>query len=779
MYKLQHDKTSHKIVKYKDNKKYLTINDKIRIYNKTLIALICATSIGLTGPGLKKTLFKNNKYEININEATEIILSDDEVTEYIKEKYETLTKEEKNNFVSSFVINKVESNDEFSYEQKELVKKDLTPFLSEWGYLYEVDNLLGVNETLEKIKIGYYDKFDNDDIKGQYIAVRNRICLLNGNNKYISHELDHSITVGAKYQLNKSIKRTDQFPSIILEGINSSIDLTYNNNDTYNNQIRSQMIFLSLIIGRENLMYCYQNCDYDKLIELIGRENEELITLLNKEYSEFVDNGYELDEKTCKQVADKMKDMYEKKYNCKIDETTLPMIIYKLSQTTCDYRCEETLFYENKFTYYIIETKNEQKYEEKYIIDTEKDELDLDNSLKVNKILYNHSHKQEEMINKKLKYLIVPEIYENILNKSTYIEALDYLETYLRNTGIKHPEIFINLTLSNEPLFQYKSYGYYNDKDEYMEDLVKVYQNKLEYLQSKNKEYLIYDNYQNIFKENNDDIFNEKYIIDFMKKVSNNKYDEKSLIKLKDKYLKIKIDENISEIKDMYNNNSKDLNERISKLITIFTEEEVQKILNADDMYKYLYDKLDNTYCDKFDIIYYLLTEEIYHTDHQILNILFYDKYKTLCENGEILIAVAEFNEFMEDNFEFIKECDLISLAERLYDEENIYIENRKYINFRWILRDYDDIYNSRISYYKECENTNYLELPYINDTFYSFYEKKANSKVEIEIKKELYDDIIIVKKDNKDAMIITGNEKQKTLSQLGYENNLTKRLER
>ena len=255
----------------------------------------------------------------------------------IEEEYNNMSNEEKCNYVVSVFNGLIEGSDEFTDEEKQFLKEKEGEYLGKYGYNKDFDKIFGSVSRLKKIVVKR-DVSLGVDCLGNYSLDNNTIGLEYGSDvKTLAHELDHANTVD---DVNEGIKNGYYY---IMESMNSCKDVKYYSNDTYHDRMRTHMLFLSKIIGVDNMIKVYENSDFELLEKLIGDQYEELIELFGEQH-ELILNGSGMDAYYCDAIAEKLKDIYEKKNHCWLEESDLMNTIYQASKLDSYVTIYTTLF---------------------------------------------------------------------------------------------------------------------------------------------------------------------------------------------------------------------------------------------------------------------------------------------------------------------------------------------------------------------------------------------------------------------------------------------------
>ena len=261
--------------------------------------------------------------------------------------YENLSDEEKNSYVSDAYLKIINNSDEFNDKMKnELVK--VSYFLNDWGYLYDISDLINLESRLSTVEYEYKEQVDAErkNVVGQYIPSTNSI--VTSNIDALSHEASHLI-VGSSNPL---------YNDFVRESITSSLDMEYYDTDSYSKIMRSQILLLGEIVGEENLIKTYISGEgLEELISKCSSDNEcrNLLSLFDKELH-FWKNKTTYGDlmnyvKINRDINVILKDMWEKKYNKKINEDVIANVVYNSCFYDSRYELNSTLFYKDTFSF--------------------------------------------------------------------------------------------------------------------------------------------------------------------------------------------------------------------------------------------------------------------------------------------------------------------------------------------------------------------------------------------------------------------------------------------
>ena len=262
----------------------------------------------------------------------------------VSSDYNGLSKEDANEYVVNLFCDLIDKSDEFSFSEKDALKENISLFLGDWGYLYNKDSLVNMETALYLLDYEVDESLTEDSgVLGMYMPFYVRIVMDDESNYAdLSHEVTHTITTDLDDYLGEC--------RLIDEAISSCIDREYYDNLTYIPLIRDQIFFLSEIIGRENLLSCYVNSDYDYLSELIGEDNKDLLDMFEREYKA-IRNGFSFDSELVQDIAVKMRNMYEDKYGHDVSDDAIVYAVYMSCLPNNSYEMEGTLFYNDNISF--------------------------------------------------------------------------------------------------------------------------------------------------------------------------------------------------------------------------------------------------------------------------------------------------------------------------------------------------------------------------------------------------------------------------------------------
>ena len=323
--KNEENKYNHQFVELKN---YL----KSTFLVNSIIGIIVGFSlISIKFPNEFKNLVVNIKY------ASSACLDD----------YENLSDEEKNSYVSDAYLKIINNSDEFNDKMKnELVK--VSYFLNDWAYLYDISDLINLESRLSTVEYEYKEQVDAEhkNVVGQYIPSTNSI--VTSNIDTLSHEASHLIVGSSNSFYNDFVR----------ESITSSLDVEYYDTDSYSKIMRSQVLLLGEILGREDLIKTYISGEgLEELISKCSSDNEcrNLLSLFDKELH-FWKNKTTYGDlmnyvKINRDINVMLKDMWEKKYNKKINEDVIANVVYNSCFYDSRYELNSTLFYKDTFSF--------------------------------------------------------------------------------------------------------------------------------------------------------------------------------------------------------------------------------------------------------------------------------------------------------------------------------------------------------------------------------------------------------------------------------------------
>ena len=261
--------------------------------------------------------------------------------------YAKLSKEDKNLCVSDIYLGIVNNSSAFSEEVKEELV-EVSYFLKDYGYLYEIDDLVNLEKRLSTVQCQKMEveKDGNVDNVAKYNFGDNIIS--SSNIESFSHEVSHLI-VGSSNPL---------YNDFVRESITSSLDMEYYDTDSYSKIMRSQVLLLGEILGREDLIKTYISGEgLEELISKCSSDNEcrNLLSLFDKELH-FWKNKTTYGDlmnyvKINRDINVILKDMWEKKYNKKINEDVIANVVYNSCFYDSRYELNSTLFYKDTFSF--------------------------------------------------------------------------------------------------------------------------------------------------------------------------------------------------------------------------------------------------------------------------------------------------------------------------------------------------------------------------------------------------------------------------------------------
>ena len=323
--KNEENKYNHQFVELKN---YL----KSTFLVNSIIGIIVGFSlISIKFPNEFKNLVVNFKY------ASSIYFS----------RYKELSKEDKDLYVSNVYLDIINNNSEFSEEAKEELV-EVSYFLKDYGYLYEIDDLVNLEVRLSTVQCQKREPEKHGSVESvaSYESTNNIISF--SNIESFPHEVSHLIVGSSNSFYNDFVR----------ESITSSLDMEYYDTDSYSKIMRSQVLLLGEIVGEENLIKTYISGEgLEELISKCSSDNEcrNLLSLFDKELH-FWKNKTTYGDlmnyvKINRDINVMLKDMWEKKYNKKINEDVIANVVYNSCFHDSRYELNSTLFYKNTFSF--------------------------------------------------------------------------------------------------------------------------------------------------------------------------------------------------------------------------------------------------------------------------------------------------------------------------------------------------------------------------------------------------------------------------------------------
>ena len=400
-----------------------------------------------------------------------------DVYKELEDEYNNMSNEEKSNYVISVFNSLIDNNDEFTDAEKEDLKKYEGSFFREYGYNYYFENIFDMVSRLKRVKVRR-NKELGKNAYGEYWNRSNVIILKNDiDNEALAHEIEHASTID------------DGIPShdFIMESIDSSTDVWYYGCNSYYSTMRMQMIFLSEIIGRDNLIKVYLNSDFKLLEELLGEDYDELMVLFENEFNDVNNdvNNDVLDEELTLPVANKLKEIYEKKYNCKLYENRRMQVIYDgcIKEPTIS---DTNTFFEDNLSI-TRDGVNLVFLDDEIIIDNFRYTVkgnDISATYINKPVKKNKKEKSEPMGRKKLAYFFPPKVVDKVINSKN---PKRYLKVYLEELGIYDSGFWTyNLLNDKYPVLRNVD-GFYYNEDYFYGDLSIILADKYKYLKDKNE----------------------------------------------------------------------------------------------------------------------------------------------------------------------------------------------------------------------------------------------------------------------------------------------------
>ena len=517
-----------KVNKYKG--KFSLINEKIKAifssneYRIRFFSAVLALelSIGVL-PFIHKGYLRRKDMDYmyynlyNVEDINSNIVEFKDKYKKLADKYNNMSDEEKNNYVVSVFNDCIDSSDVFTKKEKEILKEKESVFLSKYGKNYYFYNIFNMFSRLKRIKI-FRNAELGEHIRGNYSNWTN---VINVDKDYISdtpvvgHEVEHAITV------TKILK--DYSYLYFMESMDSCTDIEYYNDLSYSDKMRNHMFFLSEIIGRDNLLKVYLNSDFNLLKKLLNDDYYELMNLFGMQMKGFRENHGDSD--VCDKIAEKLKDIYEKKNNCSIKDDKKMSILYDSSKAISDYHVYSSLFSDSIIYCNTVGAMCLDKIIEidlKYVYLNNKEYL---MTYSLNNIKINYKKKQNNnsipsFAIRKVDYLFDNKIAKKIINHSN---PKVYLKLYLEEIGVSNSDYWTYIILNDKYPIVCCSKLYNYDVKEYHNDLSIILKAKYKQLNSDNKLYELYDKFD-IFYLNKNNVNEDDFRI-FCKEVLKNDED--------------------------------------------------------------------------------------------------------------------------------------------------------------------------------------------------------------------------------------------------------------
>ena len=684
-----------------------TLKNKITFYSVIItmeMAILASLGVKSLNLAVRATNVISSEMDYDVDKVKYGIFEYPGVYVELEKKYNEMSDSEKSAFVKDVFSRVINSSDEYTEEEKKNIIDKEGELLSKYGYNYYFKNIFNFLILLDSIEIRR-----NVELKmaaGRYSPSSNIIELENDSSN--PHETEHVITGGGF---------SESYRHFILEAMNSSTDKYYYGMNSYIKSMRMQMLFLSKIIGKDNLMKCYFNGDFDLLRNLLGKRADSLFNLFGKEYDYFMEH-FTIDDKLVRKTVDEMMNIYKEK-NEEVDSGV--EFIYKCCLPNSLYLCDETIFSD------VLEYKTCSRFD--FIDDTFLNKnllmqynLETNNSVMINNFDNKSNSIFKNIAFEKIDFLFCDDIATEIVSSNS---PEDYLEGYLRKVGVSNVKFWVYNILNGDCPIAVNIEGFNYDKNNFNEDLRKIYQEKYRYLVENNKIKDIYININVFGNEGNDYLKLERFnylIKNVLKdsevdvyKIVNSYYD--TVISYKSKFLKRKYLER-------GNINS----EWFGKLVFLFGYDSAYQICESDNINNTLRKKLKNYDCDNLDMkiaIFDILSRErkIKNMDD---NDIIFDLVCDKCNNSDNLLVTY---------------CDIVHLGL----EDNIDVKNimksrgfdlDNYKGMRWNRRDYEDdnssviTYNKTINLYEYDKDDNVIRVKVPNVfTDYTFYALKSKDK--------------------------------------------------
>lgn len=242
---------------YIDDINQYNLNPQNKKHNKLIIALKAATATILTGITITSAYPKILKIlDYTIMKSTTIFTTADLVNK------NTTSEEFKKLFSES-----LQSNNEFTQEEKDVISTGYQKFLDDWGYLLDETQKEYILYKAQNLKV-FEEEIENDRIAGYYdknITVENREWINVTTHEAAHGFSDHGATNGA---------RSIFLGRAINEALNTAINSKYISEEWSYEYERQIAFFLEQLVGAETLVKFYATRDFkiDSLINAI-KEN--------------------------------------------------------------------------------------------------------------------------------------------------------------------------------------------------------------------------------------------------------------------------------------------------------------------------------------------------------------------------------------------------------------------------------------------------------------------------------------------------------------------------
>ena len=556
-----------------------TIKNKINFYSVILtmeMALLVSLGAKSLYLGTRATNVMYSEMNYDVDKARVGVIEMPSVYSELEQKYNNMSNDEKSAFVADVFSRVINSSDEYTEEEKKQIINREGVLLEQYGYNYYFRNIFDFLVLLDSIEIRRNVKLDT--AAGLYYSNSNLIELEEDSS--IAHETEHAITGNGISAL---------YAHFILEAMNSSTDRHYYGKNSYIKEMRMQMLFLSKIIGKDNLLKCYFNGDFDLLKNLLGKRANSLLGLFSKEYDCFKAH-FKIDDKLVKMTVDEMMDIY-KENNKEIDPDV--EFIYQCCLPNSPYNCDETIF-SNTLNYKVRSIFNfiDGTFLNKNIL--MKYDLDTNKSLVMHDCFNSSNNKGFRY--EKLNFLFNKNIVKDITLADS---SVNYLENYLKKVGVSDVDFWVYNILNNDCPIAVSIEGFDYDKKNFKVDFKKIYQDKYNYMIGNNKLIDIYMDMR-VFGNSRDEYF----------RIDKFRYLTKSILKDVDidifkiinNYYDSSIDYKCKLFKREYFKKGNINSNIFRKIIFLFGYDEALKICKSDDINMALRDRLKTYSCSDLDL---------------------------------------------------------------------------------------------------------------------------------------------------------------------------------
>ena len=431
-FKLQKDKyfyRGERLSVPEDIKKYLF---KFILVESLSLSLFISNTMGGAITKEWNTLFLNNKYSFD----------------GLKDSFAVMDVQDKTSQIINSFYCGLDDNSYLADEQKQYLKEVFTPYLEDYGYLYDYDGLVNMQVTLSCVGLKY-DNIENDSeyfkTTGYYQSGINNIVLDNDSGYgTLSHEILHSITIDDVDNV---------LPNFVLEGVNSSFDETYAGCSSYFSLLKSQVAMVSEIMGREEFMRCFVNADgssFKNFFEQLDKDAYNRLCELTDEELIFMKRDGIYDNDKIIEIAEILRSMYEKVHGKGVEQDAIVNLLYNtcLSNYTC-YSLKSTMFYDDDFVFDLYDKYNDVNITNNVINVCDRDVITINDAVNLNFIAKSRLSAADMNGDKRiiLKLFFTEERASEIMAAD---DIVDYLIEYFKKRGIENYGSLINTVLCGD-----------------------------------------------------------------------------------------------------------------------------------------------------------------------------------------------------------------------------------------------------------------------------------------------------------------------------------------